>query len=97
MLRRFRYQLYQRMLLFPLSYFQKNSSAQVIPMITAECESLGGFFGETGATPAFQGGQLLTNIFFMFIQDPVLGLAARALYPPQGSSNPQQTGKGDQP
>ena len=42
MLRRFRYQLYQRMLLFPLSYFQRNSSAQIIPMITAECESLGG-------------------------------------------------------
>jgi len=84
MLRRFRYQLYQRMLLFPLSYFQKNSSAQVIPMITAECESLGGFVGEAVATPAFQGGQLLTNILFMFMQDPVLGLAAVALYPVQG-------------
>jgi ABC-type multidrug transport system fused ATPase/permease subunit len=84
MLRRFRYQLYQRMLLFPLSYFQRNSSAQVIPMITAECESLGGFVGEAVATPAFQGGQLLTNIFFMFMQDPVLGLAAVVLYPVQG-------------
>ncbi len=84
MLRRFRYQLYQRMLLFPLSYFQKNSSAQIIPMITAECESLGGFVGDAVALPAFQGGTLLTNIFFMFMQDPVLGLAAVALYPVQG-------------
>ncbi|MGH7061742.1 MAG: ABC transporter transmembrane domain-containing protein, partial [Stellaceae bacterium] len=84
MLRRFRYQLYQRMLLFPLSYFQKNSSAQIIPMITAECESLGGFVGDAVALPAFQGGTLLTNIFFMFMQDPVLGLAAVALYPIQG-------------
>src|SRR5215469_13913778 len=41
MLRRFRYQLYQRMLLFPLSYFHRNSSAQIIPMITTECEQLG--------------------------------------------------------
>ena len=84
MLRRFRYQLYQRMLLFPLSYFQKTSSAQIIPMITAECESLGGFIGDAVAMPAFQGGTLLTIIFFMFMQDPVLGLAAVALYPVQG-------------
>jgi putative ABC transport system ATP-binding protein len=84
MLRRFRYQLYQRMLLFPLSYFHRNSSAQIIPMITAECESLGGFVGEAVGTPAFQGGILLTNIFFMFMQDPVLGLAAVVLYPVQG-------------
>src|SRR5271170_7238732 len=84
MLRRFRYQLYQRMLLFPLSYFNKNSSAQIIPMITAESESLGGFVGDALATPVLQGGTLLTNILFMFMQDPVLGLAAVALYPVQG-------------
>jgi ABC-type multidrug transport system fused ATPase/permease subunit len=83
MLRRFRYQLYQLMLLFPLSYFQRNSSAQIIPMITAECDSLGGFIAEAFNTPVFQGGQLLTNIFFMFMQDPILGLAAVALYPIQ--------------
>jgi putative ABC transport system ATP-binding protein len=84
MLRRFRYQLYQRMLLFPLSYFQKASSAQIIPMITAESEAMGGFIGDAVATPAFQGGTLLTIILFMFMQDPVLGLAAVALYPVQG-------------
>jgi ABC-type multidrug transport system fused ATPase/permease subunit len=84
MLRRFRYQLYQRLLLFPLAYFNKNSSAQIIPMITAECESLGGFVGDAVALPAFQGGTLLTNLIFMFMQDPVLGLAAVALYPVQG-------------
>ena len=93
MLRRFRYQLYQRMLLFPLSYFQKNSSAQIIPMITAECESLGGFIGEAIGTPVFQGGTLLTNVFFMFMQDPVLGLAAVALYPVQGYVIPKLQNK----
>jgi putative ABC transport system ATP-binding protein len=84
MLRRFRYQLYQRMLLFPLSYFHKNSSAQIIPMITVECEQLGGFIGDAFVTPLSQGGYLLTNIFFMFMQDPILGLAAVSLYPIQG-------------
>src|SRR6266849_7222382 len=96
MLRRFRYQLYQRMLLFPLSYFQRNSSAQVIPMITAECESLGGFVAEAFNTPVFQGGQLLTNIFFMFMQDPILGMAAVALYPVQGYVIPKLQNKVNQ-
>jgi len=84
MLRRFRYQLYHRILLFPLTYFQRTSPAQIIPMLTAECEPLGGFIGDAVQLPAFQGGTLLTIIFFMFVQDPVLGLAAIALYPVQG-------------
>jgi putative ABC transport system ATP-binding protein len=83
MLRRLRYQLYQRLLRFPLNQFQKTSAAQIIPMITAECESVGGFIGDAFAAPSFQGGTLLTIIFFMFMQDPVLGAAAIALYPVQ--------------
>ena len=84
MLRRFRYQLYQRLLRFPLSYFEKTSSAQIIPMITVECEQLGGFIGDAFVLPLFQGGQLVTIIVFMFMQDYVLGAAAIALYPIQG-------------
>ncbi|MBV9153629.1 MAG: ATP-binding cassette domain-containing protein [Alphaproteobacteria bacterium] len=84
MLRRFRYSLYQRLLRFPLSYFHKNSSAQIIPMITVECEQLGGFIGDAFNLPLFQGGQLLTMLFFLFVQDPILGVAAIALYPVQG-------------
>jgi ABC-type multidrug transport system fused ATPase/permease subunit len=83
MLRRFRYQLYLRLLRFPLTYFQTRSSAQIIPMVTAESESLGGFIGDALAIPAFQGGTLLTIVLFMFMQDPVLGGAAVALYPLQ--------------
>ena len=45
---------------------------------------MGGFIGDAFVTPAFQGGTLLTIIFFMFMQDPMLGLAAVALYPVQG-------------
>src|SRR5215469_1935291 len=96
MLRRFRYQLYQRMLLFPLSYFHKNSSAQIIPMITVECEQLGGFIGDAFSTPLYQGGQLLTNIFFMFMMDPILGVAAMALYPVQGYVIPKLQAKVNQ-
>jgi hypothetical protein len=89
MLRRFRDQLYYQMLRFPLPYFHKNSSAQIIPMITADCESIGGFIGDAFATPVFQGGTLVTIIFFIFMQDPILGLATVALYPVQGYVIPE--------
>ena len=52
-------------------------------MITAEVEPLGGFIGDAFVLPAFQGGTLLTILFFMFVQDWVMGLAAISLYPVQ--------------
>jgi putative ABC transport system ATP-binding protein len=84
MLRRLRYDLYARVLRFPLPHFRKVSQGEIIPMITAEVEPLGGFIGDALALPAFQGGTLLTILMFMFIQDPILGLAAISLYPIQG-------------
>ncbi|MGE5271197.1 MAG: ABC transporter transmembrane domain-containing protein [Thiohalocapsa sp.] len=96
MLRRFRFQLYQRLLRFPTSYFHKTSSAQIIPMITVECEPLGGFIGDAFVQPVFQGGQLITIIFFMFLQDPTLGIAAIALYPVQGYIIPRLQAKVNQ-
>ncbi len=81
MLRRLRYELYQRLLRFPLPHFKRVSSGEIIPMLTAETEPLGGFIGEAYSLPAFQGGLLLTYLFFIFNQDPLLGAAATALYP----------------
>jgi putative ABC transport system ATP-binding protein len=84
MLRRMRYTLYSMILCFPLPHFKKVSSGELIPMITAEVEPLGGFVGEAIVTPIFQGGLLLVPLVFIFVQDPWLGLAAIALYPVQG-------------
>jgi len=83
MLRRFRFELYSRILRFPLPHFKRLSQAEIIPMITAETEPLGGFIGDAFALPAFQGGLLLTYLSFIFVQDPWLGLAAISLYPIQ--------------
>lgn len=83
MLRRLRFDLYARVLRFPLSRFRRMSQGEIIPMITAEVEPLGGFVGDSISLPAFQGGTLITILFFMFVQDPVLGLAAISLYPIQ--------------
>ncbi len=83
MLRRLRYTLFSRVLRFPPPHFRRTSQGEVIAMITAEVEPLGGFIGDAYALPAFQGGTLITILAFMFAQDWVLGLAAVALYPLQ--------------
>ncbi len=83
MLRRLRYQLFTQTLRFPIPHFRRTSQGEVIAMITAEVEPLGGFIGDAVAQPAFQGGTLLTILAFMFAQDIVLGIAAIALYPVQ--------------
>ncbi|MFQ5935190.1 MAG: ABC transporter transmembrane domain-containing protein [Acidiferrobacterales bacterium] len=83
MLRRLRYQLFNRVLRFPLPHFRKQSQGEIIAMITAEAEPIGGFVGDSIALPAFQGGTLLTILIFILVQDPVLGAAAVALYPMQ--------------
>jgi ABC-type multidrug transport system fused ATPase/permease subunit len=84
MLRRLRYQLYERVLRFPLSHFDRTATGQVIAMLTGELEPVGGFIGEAFALPISQGGTLLTVFVFMFVQDPLLGAAAVAFYPLQG-------------
>lgn len=81
LLRRFRYELYGRVLRFPMPHFKRVSSGELIPMITGETEPLGEFIGESFTLPVFQGGTLLTYLFFIFQQDLFLGLAAISLYP----------------
>ena len=84
MLRRLRYQLYSRILRFPSPHFRRVSSGELIPMVTQEVEPLGGFIGDALALPMYQGGLLVTALFFIFMQDPLMGLASVALYPMQG-------------
>jgi putative ABC transport system ATP-binding protein len=84
MLRRLRYQLYERVLRFPLDHFDRTATGQVIAMMTGELEPVGGFIGDAFALPISQAGTLLTIFAFMFIQDPILGAAAVMLYPLQG-------------
>lgn len=83
MLRRLRYLLIHRVMRFPLPHFRNISEGEIVSMVTAETEPLGGFVGESLSLPAFQGGMLITALIFMFVQDPILGFAAIALYPVQ--------------
>jgi putative ABC transport system ATP-binding protein len=83
MLRRLRFQLFSRVLRFPQPTFKNMSQGEIIPMITAEVEPLGGFIGEAFAIPAFQGGTLIVILSFLFYQNWIMATAAVALYPIQ--------------
>ena len=64
MLRRLRFDLLARVLRFPLPQFRRVSQGEVIQMVTAEVEPLGGFVGDSVALPAFQGGTLITCLLY---------------------------------
>jgi len=83
MLRRFRYSLISRILRFPQPYFRRTSQAEIVSMVTAEAEPLGGLMGDALAQPILQAGQMITILAFLFMQSFWLGLAAIALIPLQ--------------
>ncbi|HKF64200.1 MAG TPA: ABC transporter ATP-binding protein [Dongiaceae bacterium] len=73
MLRRLRYDLFDRVLRFPQSQFRKVKQAEIATMIKDEVEPLGGFIGDAFVQPAFLGGNALTALYFMLQQSFWLG------------------------
>ena len=74
MLRRLRYELYDRILRFPPAHFRKVKQAEIATMIKDEVEPLGGFIGDAFVQPMFLGGQALTAIIFILMQNWLLGI-----------------------
>ncbi len=74
MLRRLRYELYDRILRFPPAHFRKVKQAELATMIKDEVEPLGGFIGDAFVQPMFLGGQALTAIIFIMMQNWLLGI-----------------------
>ncbi len=89
LVRRLRYNLIHNLLRFPLPYFSRVSSGELISTVTSETEPLGGYIGESIALPLFQGGTMITILVFMFAQDWVFGLVSVALIPVQGTIIPR--------
>ncbi|TNJ47865.1 cyclic nucleotide-binding domain-containing protein [Phaeobacter sp. B1627] len=83
MLRRFRYSLIARVLRFPQPYFERTSQGELVSMITSESEPMGGLMGDAVSQPVLQAGQMLTILYFLFLQSFWFGLAAIALIPLQ--------------
>ena len=84
MLGQLRYELIDRVLRFPPTEFRRVKGAEVATMIKDEVEPLGGFIGDAFVQPVFLGGQILTSIVFILVQNFALGLIAVALLLVQG-------------
>lgn len=83
LIRRLRYQLFENILRFPMKHFQKVTPPALSSMITGEVEPLADFISDSFAMPMVQGGTMLTILFFMMVEDPVLGLLALSMVPLQ--------------
>jgi putative ABC transport system ATP-binding protein len=79
MLRRIRFELVDRVLRFPPSVFKRVKAAEVATMVKDEVEPLGGFIGDAFVQPALLGGQALTALVFIVIQNFWLGAIAVAI------------------
>jgi putative ABC transport system ATP-binding protein len=89
MLRRLRYELYDRILRFPPAHFRKVKQAELATMIKDEVEPLGGFIGDAFVQPMFLGGQALTAIIFIMMQNWLLSIIVIVLLAVQMSIIPR--------
>lgn len=78
-LRRFRLLVYRQWRSDPDS----GNQSEIVPILAQEVEPIGGFAADVLTLPILQGGTLLTILFFMFVQDPILGAAALTVLPIQ--------------
>jgi len=84
MLRRIRYELVDRVLRFPPGQFKRVKAPEVATMIKDEVEPLGGFIGDAFVQPALLGGQAITALVFIIVQNFWLGMLAGATVAVQG-------------
>lgn len=83
MLRRMRFDLFQRVMSRPLGRLRETSPGELVQLISAELAPIGDFIGAILVTPVASGGRFLVYLGFIMAQNPFLGAAALALYPVQ--------------
>ncbi|MFT4181791.1 MAG: ABC transporter ATP-binding protein [Rhizobium sp.] len=79
MLRRIRFELIDRVLRFPPAQFKRVKPAEIATMIKDEVEPMGGFTGDAFVQPALLGGQAITALVFIIMQNFWLGMIAAAI------------------
>ncbi len=84
MLGQLRFELIDRVLRFPPSEFRRIKPAEIATMIKDEVEPMGGFIGDAYVQPVFLGGQIITSIVFILVQNFSLGTIALSLLLVQG-------------
>jgi putative ABC transport system ATP-binding protein len=93
LLRRIRFQLVDQILRFPPTQFKRAKGAEIASMVKDEVEPLGGFTGDAFVSPALIGGQALTALFFILVQNFWLGLIAALMVGVQGFIIPRMRRK----
>jgi putative ABC transport system ATP-binding protein len=76
LLRRIRYELLDRILRFLPVEFRRIKGGEIASMVKDEVEPLGGFTAEAYVQPLLLGGQAITALIFIFVQNIWLGLLA---------------------
>ncbi|MCA0424300.1 MAG: ABC transporter ATP-binding protein [Proteobacteria bacterium] len=74
MLRRMRFDLFRQLFLFRPEEARLIKPAEVSSMIKDEVEPIGGFIGDAFIQPAFLITQAGTALFFIMVQNPLLGM-----------------------
>jgi putative ABC transport system ATP-binding protein len=78
-LRRLRYEMFDRVLRFPVWQARQVKPSEVAGIIKDEVDLLSDFIGESYSTPLFQSGQAGTGLVFLFLQNIWFGLLTLAI------------------
>jgi putative ABC transport system ATP-binding protein len=84
LLRRLRFELFERVMRFSPEDLRATKSAEVASMIKDEVEPIGGFFGDAFVTSGFLVVQATTALAFIMVQNLIMGLLAGAIIGVQG-------------
>ncbi|MCP4315488.1 MAG: ABC transporter ATP-binding protein [Hyphomicrobiales bacterium] len=79
LLRRLRYELFDRVLRYPIAKVRRLKPSEISSVIKDEIEPLGQFFGDAYSAPLFLGAQALTGLTFLFLQSTLFGLITLAI------------------
>lgn len=76
LLQKLRFDLFSSLLLSPPEQRQRLKASEAASIIKDEVEPIGGFVGDAFIQPVFLGGQALTALVFILMQNVLLGLIA---------------------
>lgn len=79
LLKQLRYTLLDRVLRYRVARFRHLKGAEVASVIKDEVEPLGEFVGDAFSLPVFLGGQAITGLLFLFLQNIYFGLLTIAI------------------
>ncbi|GAB4065198.1 cyclic nucleotide-binding domain-containing protein [Ancylobacter sonchi] len=89
LLQRLRFDLFSALLGFRPEAFQRIKPSEAATVIKDEVEPIGGFVGDAFVQPVFLGGQALTALVFILVQNLWLGLIALGMILVQGTVIPR--------